>query len=109
MLKDVMGAVLKAAQVARRPRQPVRGGRHARRGATTSTPRADEIRGRLTGNYDLGADLGETTFDGDQMRFFRDGQVNLPRRSHGIWFLAQYQRLGLPRRRRRRTPSSPTS
>jgi nitrate/nitrite transport system substrate-binding protein len=28
------------------------------------------------------------------MRFFRDGAVNLPRRAHAIWFLAQYQRLG---------------
>ena len=29
------------------------------------------------------------------MMFFRDGQVNAPRRSHVIWFLAQYQRFGL--------------
>jgi nitrate/nitrite transport system substrate-binding protein len=55
---------------------------------------ADEIRGRLTGTYDLGADLGEKTFDGNQMRFFRDGKVNFPRRSHYIWALTQYQRMG---------------
>ena len=55
---------------------------------------ADEIRGRLTGTYDLGADLGERTFDGNQMRFFRDGQVNLPRRAHYIWAMSQYQRMG---------------
>ena len=54
----------------------------------------DEIRGRLTGTYDLGADLGEKVFDGNQMRFFRDGQVNLPRRAHYIWAMAQYQRMG---------------
>jgi nitrate/nitrite transport system substrate-binding protein len=29
------------------------------------------------------------------MVFFRDGQVNPPRSSYAIWFLAQYQRLGL--------------
>ena len=29
------------------------------------------------------------------MQFFRDGQTNAPRRSYGIWALAQYQRLGL--------------
>ena len=54
----------------------------------------DEIRGRLTGTYDLGANLGEKVFDGNQMRFFRDGLVNLPRRSHYIWAMAQYQRMG---------------
>jgi len=54
----------------------------------------DAIRGRLTGTYDLGADLGEQTFEGDQMQFFRDGATNLPRRSYGYWFLAQYQRFG---------------
>ncbi|MGQ0830767.1 MAG: CmpA/NrtA family ABC transporter substrate-binding protein [Microthrixaceae bacterium] len=53
-----------------------------------------EIRGRLTGTYDLGAGLGKKTFDGDQMQFFRGGRVNLPRRSHYIWALAQYQRMG---------------
>jgi nitrate/nitrite transport system substrate-binding protein len=55
----------------------------------------DAIRGRLTGSYELGADLGEQTFDGNQMKFFRDGLVNLPRRSYGYWFLSQYQRFGL--------------
>lgn len=29
------------------------------------------------------------------MRFFDDGQVNTPLKSHGLWFLAQYQRLGI--------------
>jgi nitrate/nitrite transport system substrate-binding protein len=29
------------------------------------------------------------------MTFFRDGEVNFPRRAHAIWFLTQYQRLGL--------------
>ena len=28
------------------------------------------------------------------MQFFRDGQVNFPRRSHALWFLAQYERIG---------------
>lgn len=54
----------------------------------------DDIRGRLTGTYDLGADIGERTFEGDQMQFFRDGKTNFPRRSYGFWFLAQYQRFG---------------
>ena len=40
---------------------------------------AAEIAGRLGGVYDLGADLGEKDFKGDQMRFFRDGATNFPR------------------------------
>ena len=102
-------AVLEARQVARRPGQPVR------RPPTSSAPEQyvnappDEIRGRLTGVYDLGADLGEKDFAGDQMRFFRDGEINLPRRAHAIWALAQYQRFGLPRRGARPTRRSPTS
>ena len=56
---------------------------------------AAEIAGRLGGVYDLGADLGEKDFKGNQMRFFRDGATNLPRKSHYIWAMAQYQRYGL--------------
>ena len=29
------------------------------------------------------------------MQFFQNGAVSFPRRAHGLWFLAQYQRLGL--------------
>jgi len=59
-----------------------------------ATP-ADGIRGRLLGEYELGADLGSKDFGGEQMMFFRDGATNAPRRSYGHWTLAQYQRLGL--------------
>jgi nitrate/nitrite transport system substrate-binding protein len=55
---------------------------------------AAEIAGRLNGVYDLGADLGQKDYEGSQMTFFRDGLVNLPRKSHYIWALAQYQRFG---------------
>jgi nitrate/nitrite transport system substrate-binding protein len=56
---------------------------------------AAEIRGRLLGKYDLGADLGSKDFKGHQMMFFRDGETTAPLKSYGIWGLAQYQRLGL--------------
>jgi nitrate/nitrite transport system substrate-binding protein len=93
VLRDVMGAVLQACAWLDDADN------RAEAAETLGTPNyvnapPDEIRGRLTGEYQLGADLGERTFDGDQMRFFRDGAVNLPRRAHAIWFLAQYQRLG---------------
>jgi nitrate/nitrite transport system substrate-binding protein len=55
----------------------------------------DAIRGRLTGAYDLGAGLGNKTFEGNQMQFFREGATNFPRKAHGIWAMAQYGRLGL--------------
>jgi nitrate/nitrite transport system substrate-binding protein len=55
----------------------------------------DAIRGRLTGVYELGAGLGTKDFAGEQMQFFRGGDTPFPRRSHGIWALAQFQRLGL--------------
>jgi nitrate/nitrite transport system substrate-binding protein len=55
---------------------------------------AAEIAGRLNGVYDLGGDLGEKDYAGRQMTFFRDGLVNLPRKSHYFWALAQYQRFG---------------
>jgi nitrate/nitrite transport system substrate-binding protein len=29
------------------------------------------------------------------MMFFREGETPFPRKSHGIWAMAQYQRLGL--------------
>jgi nitrate/nitrite transport system substrate-binding protein len=56
---------------------------------------AEEIKGRLLGTYDLGADNGTKDFKGHQMMFFRDGATNAPLRSYGIWGMAQYQRLGL--------------
>ncbi len=54
-----------------------------------------DIGDRLSGRYRLGSGLPERTFAEDRMRFFRAGMVNAPRRSHGLWFLAQYRRLGL--------------
>jgi nitrate/nitrite transport system substrate-binding protein len=56
---------------------------------------AEEIKGRLLGKYDLGANLGTKDFKGHQMMFHRDGETNAPLKSYGIWGLAQYQRLGL--------------
>jgi nitrate/nitrite transport system substrate-binding protein len=56
---------------------------------------ASSIEGRLAGNYQLGAGLGSKTFKDDYMVFYRGGDVNFPRRAHAIWFLAEYQRLGM--------------
>ena len=94
VLVDLMTAVLKASkwldEFANRPKAAeVLGG-----ASYVNAPAAD-IAGRLAGTYDLGAGLPEKVYKGDQMVFFRDGEVNSPRRSYGVWFMAQYQRLGL--------------
>lgn len=94
ILHDVMAAVFKAQKwlddLANRPKlaellAPVN---------YVNTP-AKNIEGRLLGQYDLGAGLGNKTFTGDQMTFFRDGMVPQARRSYVYWWLAQYQRFGL--------------
>jgi nitrate/nitrite transport system substrate-binding protein len=50
------------------------------------------IEARLLGNYDLGCG-GIHTYTGDYMMFHRGGATNFPRKSHAIWFLAQYVRF----------------
>jgi nitrate/nitrite transport system substrate-binding protein len=55
---------------------------------------ADVLEGRLRGSYDLGAGLGPKTFTDDYMLFHKDGAVNMPRRSHAIWYMSQYVRHG---------------
>jgi nitrate/nitrite transport system substrate-binding protein len=51
------------------------------------------IEARLFGKYDLGCDQSHDYTD-DYMLFHRGGQVNFPRKSHGVWFMAQYVRFG---------------
>lgn len=51
------------------------------------------IEARLLGKYDLGCGRSHEYKD-DSMMFHRAGQVNFPRKSHGVWFLAQYLRFG---------------
>ncbi|MGZ8559887.1 MAG: CmpA/NrtA family ABC transporter substrate-binding protein [Chitinophagaceae bacterium] len=52
------------------------------------------IEGRLAGSYDLGCELGVNKYKGDYMTFYNNGIVNMPRKSHAIWFMAQYVRFG---------------
>jgi nitrate/nitrite transport system substrate-binding protein len=56
---------------------------------------ADVIDNRLAGIYDLGCNQGQQVYQGDQMMFHKKGMVNFPRKSYGIWFMAQYVRFGL--------------
>jgi nitrate/nitrite transport system substrate-binding protein len=92
-LKKLMKAVLEASQwldqlANRKEAATVIGGK-----AYVNAP-ADVIEARLEGKYNLGAGLGEKTFTDDYMLYYKDGQVNFPRKSHGIWFMSQYLRFG---------------
>ncbi len=93
-LRDVMAAILKAS------RWLDDLGNRAEAVKVLAKPKyvntsPEGIEGRLLGRYDLGAGLPARTYTDDMMRFFDDGAVNAPRRGHALWFLAQYQRLGL--------------
>ncbi|MEA5405071.1 CmpA/NrtA family ABC transporter substrate-binding protein [Arcicella sp. DC2W] len=52
------------------------------------------IEARLLGSSDLGCDLGVQKYKGDYMTFYNNGVVSTPRKSHAMWFLAQYVRFG---------------
>ncbi len=54
---------------------------------------ADTIVGRMLGSYENG--LGKSWTDPHAMRFHRDGAVNFPYLSDGMWFLTQHKRWGL--------------
>lgn len=54
---------------------------------------ADVIEARLMGDYNLGCDLGTQIYTDDYMQFHRGGETNLPRKSHGIWFMTQFVRF----------------
>lgn len=54
---------------------------------------ADVIEARLMGDYNLGCDQGTEIYTDDYMLFHRGGETNYPRKSHAIWFMAQYMRF----------------
>jgi nitrate/nitrite transport system substrate-binding protein len=92
-LKKVMGGVLEASKWLDWPQNRARTADVIGRPEYVNAS-SDVIQDRLNGIYDLGGGLGTKKFLGDQMRFCRNGKVNFPRRSHAIWFMAQYVRFG---------------
>ena len=77
---DVMGNRSKAAQWLSKPNY-------------VNAP-VQVLEARLKGSYDLGCELGVQKYKDDYMTFYNNGIVNAPRKSHAIWFLAQYVRFG---------------
>lgn len=95
-LAAAMGAILAAAAWLDEPGNRRRAARAIGRAARVDAP-ASAIEGRMAGRYEIGAGLGRRTFTEAPMLFHRGGLANPPRRRDAIWFLAQYQRLGLVR------------
>ncbi len=54
---------------------------------------ADVIEARLMGDYNLGCNQGTEIYTDNYMRFHRGGETNFPRKSHAIWFMAQFVRF----------------
>ncbi|MCS7308444.1 MAG: hypothetical protein NZ526_07860, partial [Aquificaceae bacterium] len=55
----------------------------------------EDIEDRLLGDYELGKGLGKHKYTDDYMLFYKNGEVNLPKHSWGIFFMAQYRRWGM--------------
>jgi len=94
VLADVMGAILKASKWIDVIDNRAKAATTIADPAFVNAPAAD-IEGRLLGRYKLGPGLPDKTYTDNKMQFFRDGKVNMPRRAHAVWFMAQYQRFGL--------------
>jgi nitrate/nitrite transport system substrate-binding protein len=92
-LKNVMKAILEASKflddMKNRPKVAEIIGSKAYVGAEPKV-----IAARLAGDYNLGGGLGQKKFTTDTMMFHRNGDVNFPRHSYGLWFLTQYVRFG---------------
>jgi len=54
---------------------------------------ADALEARLLGIYDLG--VGKHTYKDDYMLYYKNGEVPFPKKSYGIFFLAQFRRWGM--------------
>lgn len=93
VLKDVMGAVLKASQWLDNLGNRKEAAKTIGAEGYVNAPAA-EIEGRLLGLYEMGAAIAPKSYADDYMTFYRDGNVNLPRKAHAIWFMAQYRRFG---------------
>jgi nitrate/nitrite transport system substrate-binding protein len=52
------------------------------------------IEARLLGSSDLGCDIGVQKYKDDYMTFYNNGIVETPKKSYGIWFMAQFVRFG---------------
>jgi nitrate/nitrite transport system substrate-binding protein len=92
-LKLVMRAILEASQFIDDPKNTSQVAKTIGK-STYVNAGADVIDARLEGKYDLGKGLGQHQYTDDTMLFHNKGFVNLPRKAHAYWFMAQYVRFG---------------
>lgn len=92
-LKLVMRAILEASAFIDDPKNRAQVAKTIGATAYVNAP-PDVIDARLEGKYSLGKNLGDTTFADSAMLFSNKGFVNLPRRAHAAWTMAQYVRFG---------------
>lgn len=91
-LKKVMKAVLEACKWLDNRANRKKAAEVIGRGPYVNAP-ADVIEARLMGDYNLGCDQGTEIYTNNYMLFHRNGETNFPRKSYGIWFLAQFVRF----------------
>jgi len=92
-LKKVMKAVMEACRWLDVPANRKKAAAIIGKAPYVNAP-ADVIENRLMGNYDLGCNLGTEIYDNDFMLFHKGGAVNFPKKSYGIWAMAQFVRFG---------------
>ncbi len=91
-LKKVMKAVLEACKWLDNRANRKKAAEVIGRTPYVNAP-ADVIEARLMGDYNLGCDQGTEIYTNDYMLFHRNGETNLPRKSHAIWFMTQFVRF----------------
>jgi nitrate/nitrite transport system substrate-binding protein len=91
-LKKVMMAVLEACKWLDNRANRKKASEVIGRGPYVNAP-ADVIEARLLGDYNLGCDQGTEIYANNYMLFHRGGETNFPRKSHAIWFMAQFVRF----------------
>jgi nitrate/nitrite transport system substrate-binding protein len=56
---------------------------------------AEVIEARLMGTNNVGCKFGDKQYSDDYMKFYNAGTTNYPRKSYGIWYMAQYVHFGM--------------
>jgi len=92
-LKKVMKAIMEACIWLDNPANRKKAAAIIGKAPYVNAP-ADVIEARLMGDYNLGCNQGTEVYDNDYMLFYKGGTVNYPRKSYGIWAMAQFVRFG---------------
>ncbi len=92
-LKNVMKAIIEACRLLDKPANRAQSAQIISQSKYVNAP-APVIENRIKGIYDIGCGIGTEVYK-DYMNFHKNGTVNYPRKSYGIWFMAQYVRFDM--------------